>query len=186
MVVVGLLLGPSMAAAETELPDDRWPTLEDLELPAPNESEKQKSILMYEARPTVIYDYERAVRSIESVESDGADKVINLSADILFHPDEWDLPESAPQRIKDLLEEVPEGADLAVEGHTDTVIGAVDNQELSENRAQAVAEAIADVRPDLELQIAGYGSTQLKKSESGRNVDDARTANRRVELRYAG
>lgn len=188
LLTVGLLLGPPATAAtgDPELPGDRWATVADLGLPAPNESEKQQSIVVYAAHPALVYDYEGAVSSIETVEEEGADKVISLSADILFHPDKWDLPDSAPQRIKILLSDVPEGVSLAVEGHTDSVVGAVDNEELSEKRAQAVAEAITGVRPDLDLDVAGYGATRPKKNESGGDEDAARKANRRVELRYEG
>lgn len=188
LLAAGLLLGPPAAATtgDPELPDDRWPTLADLGRPAPTESEKQQSIVVYEARPTVVYDYDGAVIGIETVEEEGADKVINLAADILFHPDKWDLPDSAPQRMKILLSDVPDGVSLAVEGHTDSVVGAVDNQELSEKRAQAVADAIAEVRPDLDLEVAGYGAARPKKNESSGDEDDARRANRRVELRYEG
>lgn len=157
-----------------------------MDLPAPNESEKQQSIRAYEYHPPRVYSYEGAVTSIETVEEDGADKVISLSADILFHPDKWDLSASVPQRLKTLLVDVPDGASVAVEGHTDSVVGAVDNQELSENRAQAVADAIEEVRPDLSLDVAGYAATRPKAKESGSNEDEARKTNRRVELRFEG
>lgn len=172
------------APAGAEPSEQGWPTLADLDLPVPTPSEQQESIRAYEHHPAKKYTYERAVVSIETVETDGADTVISLSADILFAPDQWDLPDSVPERLKELLSEVPDGAGVAVAGHTDSVTGAVDNQELSENRAGAVAAVIEDVRADLMLEVEGFGASDLKQSESGAGVDAAREANRRVELRY--
>ncbi|EYT49849.1 OmpA family protein [Brachybacterium muris] len=58
-----------------------------------------------------------------------------------------------------------------------------DNQQLSEHRAQAVAAALAADRPDLTLEVEGFGDEQPAVSE---DPDDPSTyaANRRVELRY--
>lgn len=72
----------------------------------------------------------------------------------------------------------------AVEGHTDSVQGEVDNQELSSNRAETVADVIAEVRPDLELHVEGYADTKPAEQEEGSDDDEARKANRRVELRF--
>lgn len=67
----------------------------------------------------------------------------------------------------------------AVEGHTDSVQGEVDNQELSSNRAET-ADVIAEVRPDLELHVEGYADTKPAEQENGSDDDEARKANRRV------
>lgn len=133
-----------------------------------------------------VSSFEGVIDSVESVEKQGDEQVITLEADILFQRDKWDLPQSSYARIASLLKEVPQDAKLAVHGHTDSVQGAVDNLELSENRAQAVADAIAEVRSDLVLDVAGFGATQLKEKESGDNIEKARQTNRRVELRYEG
>lgn len=87
-------------------------------------------------------------------------------------------------KFKDLLKHVPDGAAVSVHGHTDSVKGEVDNKELSQNRAEAVAEAISSVRSDLDLEVKGLADTQPKKKEGGSDDEEARQANRRVELRY--
>lgn len=113
--------------------------------------------------------------------------IIVLQADILFAAMEWDLPDNAAARLEGELAEVPEGAAVRVHGHTDSrpmpADHEVDNQGLSENRAQAVADAVAEVRPDLDLDVEGFGDTQPAVEETAGDQDTF-AANRRVEIRY--
>lgn len=75
---------------------------------------------------------------------------------------------------------MPEVSRLRVEGQTDSVVGAVDNRELSRKRADADT-VIDDIRPDPELEVAGYGAEHPAVQEK---EDDASTfaANRRIEI----
>ncbi|WP_258933650.1 OmpA family protein [Nesterenkonia pannonica] len=123
-------------------------------------------------------------------ESEGGEEdVISLETDILFSPMEWELPERAGSRIADLVEEVPDGVEVQVHGHTDSNPVPdeydFDNQGLSENRAQAVADALEEERPDLQLTVEGFGDDDPVEAE---DPDDPSTyaANRRVEIRYGG
>lgn len=115
------------------------------------------------------------------------DDVIVLETDILFAAMEWELPDSAGSKIAELVEEIPEGAAVDVGGHTDSNPVPdqydFDNQVLSENRAEAVAEVLADERGDLELTVEGFGEDQPAVEE---DEEDPSTfaANRRVEIRY--
>jgi flagellar motor protein MotB len=74
---------------------------------------------------------------------------------------------------------------VQVHGHTDSVQGAVDNQQLSTARAEAVADVLRTGRPDLRLEVAGFAATRPAVAEK---ADDpaTRAANRRVEIVYAG
>lgn len=187
LLAAGMLLPGLPATANTvDPPEDGWAALSELGFPVPTAAEAQAAVTAYEHRPALMYTYERSVSTLESVEVDGSEKVISLAADILFAPDKWDLPASAPKRLQTLLADVPDGVSLAVHGHTDSVAGAVDNQELSEKRARAVGEAIAQVRPDLVLEVDGFAATKPKQKESGSDDEAAKRANRRVELRYEG
>lgn len=100
---------------------------------------------------------------------------------------EWELPDSASSAIAELTDEVPEGAVVDVHGHTDSnpvpEPHDFDNQELSERRAEAVADVLEEERPDLELNVEGFGEDEPAVSE---DEDDPSTfaANRRVEIRY--
>ena len=116
------------------------------------------------------------------------ENVIVLEADILFSSNEWDLPSSAAEKIAELAEEVPDDASVEVHGHTDSLPVDesqfdFDNQELSENRAQAVADGLADQRSDLSMDIEGFGDSEPAVTE---DEEDPSTfaANRRVEIRY--
>lgn len=133
------------------------------------------------------YDAPSSITSLGSTEP-ADDEVIVLEADILFASNTWDLPGPAAGRIAELAAEIPEGASVQIGGHTDSLPVDqsqydFDNQQLSEHRAQAVADALSSERPDLTLEVTGHGSQQPAATE---NPDDPSTysANRRVELRY--
>ena len=133
------------------------------------------------------YDAPSSITSLGSTEPDQEETIV-LETDILFASNAWDLPAPATARIVDLAAEVPAGATVQVGGHTDSrpvdpSRFDFDNQQLSEHRAQAVADALAAERPDLTLEVEGFGDEQPAVSES---PDDPSTyaANRRVELRY--
>lgn len=116
---------------------------------------------------------------------DEDDALITLQTDVLFRANSWELPSSAPAHIVELVEEIPEGATVSVVGHTDSRPTGedFDNQELSENRAEAVAEVLRSERSDLDLEVSGAGDSEPAATE---DPDDPATfaANRRVEISY--
>lgn len=173
-LVLVFLTAPA-AQADVTSPDD---------LPDPTTDQLAHSVQVWEVGGVHDWSTEGAVTAVETEEEDAGETVITLATDILFTPDSWDLPDSAPERIEEVLADVPDGADLSVSGHTDSVAGAVDNQELSKSRAEAVADVISDVRADLSLEVQGFADSQPKARESGEEDQDARRENRRVELRY--
>lgn len=133
------------------------------------------------------YDLDRAVEVLGGGEPE-EEKVIVLEADILFSSNEWELSSTAGNRIAELVEEIPEGATVQVHGHTDSLPVDesrfdFDNQELSENRAEAVADVLSDERSDLSLDVEGFGDSEPAVTE---DEEDPSTfaANRRVEIRY--
>lgn len=187
MIAAGLVLAVLIAPASAdtdEPPQDHWLTLSEMGFDSPVPSQAQDAIIVYSINTPIVYSTGDSVEPLETEEEDDGETVISLSTDILFTPDSWDLPDSANDEIEELLTDVPDGADLSVYGHTDSVVGAVDNQELSENRAEAVADVISDVRGDLNLDVQGFADTRPKADESGDDADQARRENRRVELRY--
>ena len=86
------------------------------------------------------------------------------------------------------MAEVPQGAAVQVHGHTDSISDRAFNQTLSEQRAQTVAGAITQHRPDLQLEVAGFGMDQpVEPNEvNGEDNPEGRALNRRVEIRFSG
>lgn len=138
-------------------------------------------------RSITVYDPARSITELGGSEP-AEDEVIVLEADILFPSNAWDLSDGAAARIVELAAEIPETATVQVGGHTDSLPVDrsqydFDNQQLSENRAQAVADALTAERPDLTLEVTGHGDA--KPAAAGGGGDDAgNAADRRVELRY--
>ncbi|MFV0254477.1 MAG: OmpA family protein [Beutenbergiaceae bacterium] len=168
--------GLSTARASQEPEDFGEPTQQMLE----------QSVISYDPAASIIgYDPADSIVPLASVESEDGQTTITLATDILFTPDSWELPDSAPAAIADLVADIPDGATVLVGGHTDSNVGAVPNQELSQNRAQAVAAQITAARPDLVLEVTGYADTIPAIAE---DPEDPSTyaANRRVEIVYQG
>lgn len=185
ILAMGLLAAAALPATATEAPaPGEWLTLEEMGFAQPTPSQAQERITVFGGGSPVVFGTDGSIEELETTEEEEGEQVISLSSDILFAPDAWDLPERAGAKFKDLLKDVPDGAAVSVHGHTDSVKGEVDNKELSQNRAEAVAEAISSVRSDLDLEVKGLADTQPKKKEGGSDDEEAREANRRVELRY--
>lgn len=161
-----------------------WQSLEELGFAAPTAAQAQERITVFGEGSPVVFGSQDSIEEVASSDEDDGEQVISLSTDILFAPDAWDLPDSIETKLDEVLADVPDDAELAVAGHTDSVQGEVDNQELSNNRAETVADVIAKLRPDLELDVEGYADTKPAEQENGADDDEARKANRRVELRY--
>lgn len=93
------------------------------------------------------------------------------------------------QKAAQMLKLVP-SAFIEVAGYTDDVGTAANNQVLSEKRALAVKQyLVAAGVPEKQLVAKGYGETQPMMSIdglSGKALSDARSRNRRVELRVLG
>lgn len=74
---------------------------------------------------------------------------------------------------------------VRVEGHSDTCGNELNNMQLSEARAQSVANELVTMGvPQTMLQTVGYGSTQPRANESctGRRQELSEQTNRRVEF----
>ncbi|WP_277207723.1 OmpA family protein [Isoptericola croceus] len=168
----------------TESPTYDWPGFADLDLDGEALADAAGEVVAYDT-PVVHHGTGRVV-PVETIEKDATETVVTLSSDILFDPSDATLATSAAGRIGELVADVPDGAPVKVHGHTDTVDTDKFNQELSERRAQAVADAVEAERPDLVLDVQGFGETELKEQEIGdeETVAAARAANRRVEIRY--
>ncbi|GAA1810743.1 OmpA family protein [Nesterenkonia flava] len=185
LLACGLLAGAPSAYAsgqeDEQLPDSAP------EIPAEGRESLHDYILAPDAEDYILrIDPEDYIDRLGTSESE-EDDVIVLETDILFPAMEWELPASAAGSIGDLVDVVPEGATVRVHGHTDSNPVPegydFDNQQLSENRAQAVADVLEQERPDLRLEVEGFGDSQPAVQE---DPEDPGTLaeNRRVEIRY--
>lgn len=147
------------------------------DLPEPTSKQLKAAVTQFEVGQAVQFSVDGKVQSF----AEESDDSWTLATDVLFRPDEYELPSGAGEKIVDLLTDVPEGEDLRVDGHTDSRKGEIPNQELSEKRAEAVADAILEERDDLNIATKGHGSDDPATTE--RDGDESTFAdNRRVEI----
>lgn len=128
-------------------------------------------------------------RNSRSARTDSAradDTVVTIGADVLFEFGTARLTPTGAGRIAQVAAKAPQGADVKVDGHTDSVGSDSANMRLSRQRADAVATAISTARPDLGLRVDGFGETRpvADNTRNGRDYPSGREKNRRVEIRY--
>ncbi len=116
------------------------------------------------------------------VERVGEGILVTFDSGILFDVGKTDLKPAAKANIEQLTEVLKkyEDTDVVIVGHTDSSGGETLNKQLSEQRAQAVADYAASHGIDAKrIKIVGEGETApVADNES----DMGRAANRRVEV----
>lgn len=122
---------------------------------------------------------------------EGDTQEVSLPADVLFEFGESSLTGEAEQVIADAAEKLNEeasGENVVIEGHTDNVDGHDINQPLSEDRAEAVAEAIDPMLDDnISIETEGHSFNQPlvpNEDADGNDLPENREQNRRVSFRY--
>ena len=100
---------------------------------------------------------------------------------ILFESGSAFLTAEAHSSFEALVAQIPADAEISLIGHTDNIPIAMGNQELSELRAQAAADALikAGLSPEQIISVDGKGDTQPAASN---DTADGRRQNRRVEV----
>ncbi len=122
-----------------------------------------------------------------TAESTGESEIVHLNADILFDFGSADVRPEAAAKLTDLLTPIPESGTVQVNGHTDAIGSEQDNLTLSQQRADAVARVIAQIRPDLSLSVQGFGETSPIAENTHTDGTDnplGRAHNRRVDIIY--
>ena len=109
---------------------------------------------------------------------------VTLSSDVTFESDSYNLTGKADAQLQTVASQsarYPDGGGLDVVGHTDDVADDAHNQKLSEDRAAAVKDRLAQL-----ANLASWQVTTTGKGESEPAVkdttDEARAANRRVVI----
>ncbi|MDR7382486.1 OmpA family protein [Promicromonospora iranensis] len=123
---------------------------------------------------------------LETVVEEDETTTVRLTSDLLFQFGKHQITRTAGAAVADLLDEVPQGAKVAVDGHTDSIGDDGFNRGLSERRADAVADVLRSARPDLRLTVKGHGETQpiAENMVDGKDNPVGRAKNRRVEISY--
>ena len=102
---------------------------------------------------------------------------------IFFEIDKYDLSETSEVELRNVFELLRDNSSIRVEisGHTDNTGSDKHNQQLSENRAKAVVDYLANlgIKAD-RMEFKGYGETQ---PVAGNEVEEDRKLNRRTEFK---
>lgn len=126
-----------------------------------------------------------AVDDSWSATRSGDRQTIDIAADVLFETDEDEITGEADAALDQVAARVEAaGATQAeVVGHTDSE-GADDyNDDLSQRRAQAVADELTERLPDVELTVEGRGESEPVASD---DTEAGRASNRRVSVVSSG
>ncbi len=131
---------------------------------------------------------ESALKDLNAKETE-TEFQIELSGDVLFNFDKWDIRPEAEEALKNVAEVINaiESSKVKISGHTDSK-GADDyNQQLSEKRAESVKKwLIENTEVDSEIfEISGYGESkpvEPNTNPDGSDNPEGRQKNRRVEI----
>ncbi|NUU18334.1 OmpA family protein [Cellulomonas humilata] len=134
-------------------------------------------------RSVSTYSLEGSVERVEPPKPTSAGVTLTIGSDVLFAYASAVVDESAQAAVAAQLDQIPAGAQVTVEGHTDSRGGDAVNLPLSAARAEAVAAVLRAHRPDLVLAVVGKASSEPAVSETD---EQAMARNRRVELSWAG
>ena len=114
---------------------------------------------------------------------------IELSGDVLFDFDKWDIRPDAEESLKKVAEiiETYKSTKIVISGHTDSLGSEEYNQTLSEKRAQSVKNWLSEngaINPEV-METVGYGESKPVAPDSNSDGSDnpaGRQKNRRVEI----
>ncbi|WP_136254736.1 OmpA family protein [Onishia niordana] len=116
------------------------------------------------------------------VDRQGDNIILNMPSSVTFAFDSSDLTTAAQTALNDVsnvLQQYPETR-VNIAGHTDSTGAADYNQQLSERRASAVGNYLAQTGvPGTRLSMTGYGENQPVASN---DTEQGRAQNRRVEI----
>ena len=133
-------------------------------------------------------EVETAIKDLGAKETE-AEIQIELSGDVLFDFDKWDIRSDAEAMLKKVggIITAYKSPQAIISGHTDSKGAEGYNQQLSEKRAEAVKEWLSEnagVSPDI-IKTIGYGETRPmvpNANSDGSDNPEGRQKNRRVEI----
>lgn len=176
-----LTVVPTTEITGTTLPDD---------LPIPTTAMIDRSVQRFTddhiARSVQRWSVDGSVAPLVEESTEGDETTLTLLSDLLFEFGSAKVEPAAATAITAELDDVPQGAEVDVVGHTDSIGSASVNKKLSEDRAKAVAAIIRDARPDVKIRTSGRGSSDpvADNTVGGEDNPAGRMLNRRVEVSY--
>ena len=131
---------------------------------------------------------ESALKDLSAKETE-TEFQIELSGDVLFDFDKWDIRPEAEEALKNVAEVInaSKSPKVKISGHTDSKGAADYNQQLSEKRAESVKKwLIENTEVDSEIfEISGFGESkpvEPNTNPDGSDNPEGRQKNRRVEI----
>ena len=133
----------------------------------------------------VVADRFPALGTLASIQPPCA-TVLRFDSAVLFQVNEFEvLPEAAAVLAEVAPALIEAGRSIEINGHTDANGSDEYNQELSQERAQAVADELRALGVNVEMTITGHGETQpvaTNYNEDGTDNEAGQRQNRRVEI----
>jgi outer membrane protein OmpA-like peptidoglycan-associated protein len=131
---------------------------------------------------------ETAIKDIGAKETE-AEIQIELSGDVLFDFDKWDIRSDADATLKKVGDIINayKSPQVIIAGHTDSKGSEAYNQRLSEKRAESVKKWLSEnagISADT-MKTIGYGETRPmapNANSDGSDNPEGRQKNRRVEI----
>lgn len=121
-----------------------------------------------------------------SVDIEGEETTVSLPSDVLFDVDSSSLSDEADDALEAAAEEMAgtEGGELEIVGHTDDVLDEDHNQQLSEDRADAVHQRLEDLADLDAFDTVEVRGEAFREPIADNDTEEGRALNRRVELQF--
>lgn len=167
-----MILAPVLVAAALLLPAAA-PYVDREDAPEPSAAKIARSVDTYAV--------DGSVERVTPPKTSAAVSTLTIGSDVLFAYASAVVDDAAGAALSAQLDQIPAGAHVIVEGHTDSRGGDGVNLPLSAARAEAVAAVLRAGRADLALEVVGRGSSDPVAPETD---EQAMAKNRRVELSW--
>ena len=159
------------------------------QVPEPSSAQLEQSITVYDpSRSVTVYSIDRSVTVLQTEEMVAEQMVVSISSDVLFDFSSAALTPAADDTVRKLAARVTgTTGPVTVVGHTDSVGDDDFNQKLSNQRAQAVGEALRAALPaGAQVVTEGRGAKEpvAPNTEGGKDNPAGRALNRRVTISF--
>jgi outer membrane protein OmpA-like peptidoglycan-associated protein len=131
-------------------------------------------------------DHDAIMAGLKEGTTDFADPDLLIIPIVEFDVDSYKIRDNASADLDVLAEALstePNDFTLMISGHTDSTASDAHNETLSQNRANAVKEYLANKGVKQEMVATGFGE---RKPIASNNDAEGRQRNRHVEIRFAG